>query len=154
MKRLMLAFAATTILAGCGSHYDEEEALARSAAAQAAKEQHNITAYGFKSVLNAWNCTNANGSGESILAVRGMTNDERGQDMPLMITRAGVKTLYKYDAGMGDGVLYLTDPNGESKHLARFKWGAYADSYDILALRDTGVESEFHCNQIKDPSLN
>lgn len=154
MKRLMLAFAATTILAGCGSHYDEEEALARSAAAQAAKEQHNITAYGFKSVLNAWNCTNANGSGESILAVRGMTNDERGQDMPLMITRAGVKTLYKYGAGMGDGVLYLTDPNGESKHLARFKWGAYADSYDILALRDTGVESEFHCNQIKDPSLN
>ena len=55
---------------------------------------------------------------------------------------------------MGDGVLYLTDPNGESKHLARFNWGAYADSYDILVLRDTGVESEFHCNQIKDPSLN
>ena len=64
-----------------------------------------------------------------------------------------LKTLYKYDAGMVDGVLYLTDPNGESKHLGRFKWGAYADSYDILVLRDTDFESELHCNQIKDQSL-
>lgn len=65
-----------------------------------------------------------------------------------------LKTLYKYDAEMGDGVLYLTDPNGESKHLAHFKWGTYADSYDILVLRDTDFGSELHCNQIKDQSLN
>ncbi|URR15207.1 hypothetical protein LT980_11775 [Citrobacter portucalensis] len=43
-RQLMLLFAATTILAGYGSHYDEEKALARSAQTLAAKEQHNIIA--------------------------------------------------------------------------------------------------------------
>lgn len=137
-------------MTGCGSHFDEEEALARGAAAQAAKEQHNITTYGFKDVLDVWNCTNVDGSEEKILAVRGMTNDARGQDMPLMITRKNIKTLYKYSQGVGDGVLYFTDPNGQSIHLARFKWGVYADSYDTLSLLDVGVRADFHCTQVKD----
>jgi hypothetical protein len=149
MKKFIPILAIAAVLSGCASSYSDEELMAMQDEKREAEKQHNLAAYGFESVLNVWDCTNADNSGEKLRAVRAMTSGERGQNNPLIITRNGSKTLYKYDAGIGYGVLFLTDPNGKSEHVAQFIRGAYADSYDTLMLVDMGRQSEFHCVDVR-----